>query len=447
MARMTKAELEAEQSAAGSAELAVPGKEGGEGTEHNADDAVVEEEKEEVCGGGREVRCVVPMPNIRHEFAERVGKSWEGAEWHERLPYHTPRDFHRHTRQEQALAAARRLATRQARLASADLDGSTVALTSTPRPPARRMTPGQRHLLQATEALARPMRGSPNGDRAAAASLCPPLEQHGLPWTSPHSATGRALLSVRPLTAAPVVHTDPQPRLATAPGPQTVPTTTPVQAGRPGTTSYGHGGRKVLKAWMPKAQSIRQLPLTGGGRTDAAPGASGPHSGWRSARSDAVFSARRRASAHSLAADIAAVVAQASLSASVSAPESATGAADVDGGRSSPSNRPLLDRRRLSDRTGDTATASAALRGLRSRIGPEIRDRPAKGWAAQYISPSGRHGPPRCAPLSPGQEEGVHVSVSRTERMYAETQTVLAEAAMDRKMLKMQLELLQTMNV
>jgi hypothetical protein len=31
--------------------------------------------------------------------------------------------------------------------------------------------------------------------------------------------------------------------------------------------------------------------------------------------------------------------------------------------------------------------------------------------------------------------------------MYAETQTVLAEAAMDRKMLKMQLELLQTMNV
>jgi hypothetical protein len=385
---------------------------------------------------------MVEAPDIRHEFAQRVGKSWDAAEWHERLPYHTPRESHRSARQQRALTASRRLGSQQARLAAVD-----AGKALTPQPPMRRITPGERHLQEAT--CKRPP--------TVAVPIRSPREEELRPWTVPYFATANdGIAHARPARTLPLspagerssnqsraqqkqahlgLHAHLQPR----------PPTAPDQLLRQSTSSGSHCGswkaEKVLSpSRQPAQQLIRQIPLAADGRMAVSPYPSGKSYGqWRSARTTAVFSARSRASPRNHA--VATAAAQADVgtrghsvsSAKVSAVEKLNESRNIRSGRV-PQDR---DRRH---QPADANTASA-LRVLRSRVGIDIRDRPANGWAA---AGSGRHnassrGPPRCAPLSPGQDGAVHVSVSRAERIFAATQSVLAETQMDKKMLQVQM--------
>ena len=379
----------------------------------------------------------------RHEFAQVVGKSWTEAEWHVRLPYHTPRDTHRSARLYRARAASDRLGARQAKL---DADtGSRQALT--PQPPARRMTPGQRHLQEAAERGRSPARVS----TAAASSRRLPFQQGLRPWTSPHFATAAASLegvagpfdfddtassATPPAGASRVARGGAEQELPPQPlAPQTSPATPPIQPMRHGGSAHdmrysSHRSRKVARLPKPADQLIRrQIPLASDGRMDLSPC---PFSGkplgqWSSARSEVVFPAQGRPSArkHAVTTVVAAVHADGSAA---SAP-SPSPAPATSGSRSTGSAHTRTHRARAAD----THAASAALRALRRRIGPELRDRPANGWAQQ--APASRfhgRGPPRCAPLSPGQNEAVQVSVSRTERIFAAAQSALVGAELDR---------------
>lgn len=364
-------------------------------------------------------RGAIEVPDVRHEFATRVGKSWAATAWHERLPYHAPRDNHHSARRHQALVEASRSGSRHAKLG----EGGGSA-------PAPQL--GQRYLQMIGGSPPQQNVHGPAQPRAAAA------------W--PQSASQGKVHEQQPNLQP---HPDPQSLASAAPGPPTL-----------GTPDYDHchSARSSLTPRTPKRQLvpqkpqrqfarrlIRQIPLSSDGRTAVAPCPSGkPHGRWGSARAGAVFSARSRPLAFSRAAAAAAaagteavIVAGGALS--LKPPMAKGGGAggictpNLHGGQGS--------------RCGHaSAAASATLRALRSRIGPEIRDRPADGWAAatcsSNIDGNGKcrvRGPPRCAPPSPGGTGAALVSVARSERIFAAVQSTLGEARMDKTMLKMQM--------
>ena len=375
----------------------------------------------------------------RHEFAQRVGTSWSEAEWHVRMPYHSPRDTHRSARMYRARAACDRLGAQQAKL---DADtGGRQALA--PHPPARRMTPGQRHLQEAAETGRSPARVS----TAATSSTHLPLQQGPRPWTSPHFATAAAALEgvAEPFDDTASSATPPAGARRAAQGgaqhelppqhrhPPTPPATAPGQPmRREGSIHSSHHSRKVAMLPKPADQLIRrQIPLASDGRMDVSPCPSGkPLGQWSSARSEVVFPTHGRLSARRHAA---ATVVVAPVRADGSAAAAPSTAAAQSGSRSTGS----ADRRAPSATAADAHAASAALRALRHRIGPELRDRPANGWAAAAASRLHSRGPPRCALPPPGQSGAVQISVSRMESIFAATQSALVGAELDRTLFTM----------